>query len=452
MDLKYNGLQIKGDKKMKKKTMITMVVGVLIVCIGFLCIRGYQLSQVEALEMIEQDLCELASESIVEITIEGDTVQSFVKKGTAWENIKHPMVAYNQGLIQNIAYQMGNLQSYKLVKNVQDPTTYGITESSKKIIVKNTEGTSNTYWLGHSVPEENATFIWLEERDKLALVLDIELASVMVPTGEMIEKVVQVPQLQDIQKVELKEKGVTTLLLTKDETWMMHAPFSTKHIVDTEKVETYLQVLENIDMKRLVEDEPKDLVQYGLETPELQLVINDEIIFNFGTKVGNNLYFKMNQEDEVYEIKSGIESELRSIQPFEWISKTIYTPDRKQLSYVEVQHIEEVYRLQLKEAEQVPSLNGQVIEPNVKEEMLKQLEDLKLAKHLTNAKFEETNPRPAELTIRFGYLDGEVITIEFVPYDPSFDLVRREGMIEFATEKKSLVNLVDYLKMHTESK
>ncbi|MEG0386814.1 MAG: hypothetical protein RR582_00605, partial [Niameybacter sp.] len=164
---------------MKKKTMITMVVGVLIVCIGFLCIRGYQLSQVEALEMIEQDLCELASESIVEITIEGDTVQSFVKKGTAWENIKHPMVAYNQGLIQNIAYQMGNLQSYKLVKNVQDPTTYGITESSKKIIVKNTEGTSNTYWLGHSVPEENETFIWLEERDILALVLDIELASVM---------------------------------------------------------------------------------------------------------------------------------------------------------------------------------------------------------------------------------------------------------------------------------
>lgn len=431
---------------MKKKTIIGIVIAILILCAGFGFYKWYQFSQVEALDVVERKLCDLPVEAIKEITIEGETSQTFIRKENNWVNKKHPTVPYNQGLINNIAYQISHLNSYKIAKNVKDITTYGIDENSKKVRVVDGAGTSATYWLGHRVLEENATFVWYEEKDELALVLDIALASVMVSTSEMIEPFVIVPPVEEITKVELKQKGETKVLLSKQSTWMMEAPFSKAHSVKAEQVEAYLQVLETLKKEKLVEDENTNLEHYGLQIPESQIILNDEYVFDFGSKVGGNIYFRMNESDEVFEIQGSIESALQSITPFEWIDKQLYRLDRKQLSYIEIQYLEDIYRLQLKEAKQVPTLNGQLVEPAVKEEILKQVEALQISKNLRNAKFEETNPRAAELIIRFGYLGGEVVATEFVPYDPSFDLIRQGGMIEFATEKKSLLALVDYLK------
>lgn len=434
---------------MKKKTIIGVVTAILILGAGFGFYKWYQLSQVEALDLVQQKLCDLTVEAIKEIKIEGETSQTFIKKDNNWENEKHPTVSYNQGLINNIAYQISHLDSYKMAKNVKDITTYGIDENSKKVRVLDEAGTSATYWLGHRVLEENATFVWYEEKDELALVLDIDLASVMVPTSEMIEPHVIVPSVEEITKVELKQKGETQVLLTKQDSWIMEAPFSKAHRVQAEQVEqieTYLQVLETLRKEKLVEDENLNLENYGLQVPESQIILNDQYIFDFGSKIGSNIYFKMNGSDEVFEIQGSVESALQAITPFEWIDKQLYSFDRKQVSYIEVQYLEDVYRLQLKEAEQVPTLNGQLIEPSVKEEILKQVEALQIAKNLKNAKFEETNPRAAELIIRIGYLGGEEGSTEFVPYDPSFDLIREDGVIEFAAEKKPLLALVDYLK------
>lgn len=431
---------------MSKKTISTLLAIVLCVGIGIGGVKWYEYTQIEALDQEEKPLCNFVPEEISQIVFENDTVQTFVKADGAWENTAHKAVAYNQGLISNVAYQIGHLQSYKIVKNVKDASVYGINQDSSKVIVQNKEGEMATYWLGNSVPEENATFIWYEEKDQLALVKDINLASLMVPTGEMIEPFVYLPQAQDITKIQVKREGEDFVVLTKGETWEMTTPFTTAHKIDETRVNDYISLLETIKKESLIEKEELSLSDYGLEVPELQVVLNDTVTLNFGSKNGGRTYFRMNEEQEVYEIQGNINSDLAAIQPFEWIDKTLYTPERKTLSFIEVQYLDNVYRLDLKEAEIVPALNSVLIDPALKENILKGFETLTIDKHIQDAKLEETNPRPAEITIRYGYLQGEEVVFEFVPYDPSFYLVRHKGAIEFATAKKPLTELVNMLK------
>lgn len=431
---------------MNKKIIGTVVALLLCVGVGVGSVKWYEHTQIEALEVEEKALCDWAPEAIDHIIFEKDSAQTFVKEDGAWQNTAHPTVAYNQGLISNVAYQIAHLQSYKIVRNVKDATAYGINEHSNKVTVQNNSGETATYFLGNKVPEENATFIWYEQKDLLALVKDINLASIMVPTSEMIEPFIHLPQLQDVNKVEIKQNGESFVTLVKDEEWMMMAPFNQAHKVDGEKVETYFSLLERIKKEKVVENTGNHLSEYGLEVPVVQVLLNDEITLSFGSKSGNGVYFKLNEESEVYEIQGNITGLLTNIEPFEWIDKTLYIPERKTLSFVEVHYLEDVYRLDLKDAEVVPALNGASISGEVKENLLQALTTILLDKHIHDAKLEETNPRAAEVVIRYGSLENEEVVFEFVPYDPSFYLVRYEGSIEFATAKKPLIELINVFK------
>lgn len=431
---------------MKKKTLIGISLCVVVIFIGLFLTRWYIDSQVEALEVVETALCDFETSDMMQIDFNEQTTQSFVREGETWVNKAQEGVLYNQGLLKNVAYQMSHLTSYKVLKNVKDISTYGINEHSKMITVYNTMNEVNTFRIGHKLPEENATYIWNDEKEILALVLDINLASIMVPTNEMIDQAFEAPIYSNMTKMRVHKKDQLIMEVEREgDSWNMIAPFSTKHQVLEGQVETYTTLFESIKKDKVVE-EVSDLESYGLVSPELMITLNEGYTLEFGNRQNGLVYFRSSEEAGIYQIKEEAISALYEIEPFNWIDKTLYTFDRKTLKEVVVTKGEQIYTLQLKEAEEVPNLNGYVLEGSTKEMLLSAFEGLSVHSYLSNTSFEENNPRPAEVTIKYVNLDQSEGVLEFVPYDPSFDLFRMDNHIEFSVEKKMILDLMNLLE------
>lgn len=231
----------------------------------------------------------------------------------------------------------------------------------------------------------------------------------------------------------------------ESESWSVGVPFITTHKVLDGQVQDYITLFENIKKEKVVE-EVGDLESYGLASPELLIVLNDEYKLEFGSSQNGLIYFRSSEDSGIYLIKEAAVNTLFEVEPFSWIDKTLYTFDRKALKEVIVTKGEEVYTLQLKESENVPNLNGHVLDGTTKEMLLSALEGLSAYSYLSNTSFEENNPRPAEVTIQYINVDQSEVTLEFVPYDPSFDLFRMDNHIEFSVEKKMVVDLIELLK------
>lgn len=430
---------------MKKKTIIGIVVAIVVIFLGLFITKWYQETQVEALETIEMSLCKFNASDIVQIDFNENGTQTFIKKEDKWINAAQPDVLYNQGLMNNVAYQISKLTSYKIIKNVQDPTVYGINENSKIITAYNTINEVSTYRIGQKLPEENATYVWSDENETLALVLDINLASVMVPTNKMIEPLVQIPVYDQMNQLTITKQDQIVMQMERiDQVWQMNAPFQNTHEVLEGQIESYVGLLGEVKKDKVVENPNKDLETYGLTQPSLSIAINEDYIIDFGNKENGHIYFKTNKDSGIYEVKEENINKLYEVDPFSWITKTLYKPDRKTLKEITVEYTDKTYHLQLKEALDVPSLNGHLIDGSTKETILSGFEGLMIHSYLSNTSFEENNPRPAEITISYTDLSNQVMKLEFVPYDPSFYLLRMDDHIEFSVEKKVLVDF-----MHT---
>lgn len=431
---------------MKRKRIIGIGICISIIFIGLFLTRWYIDSQVEALEVVEVNLCDFEATDIVQIDFNEKATQSFVKEEEVWINKAQEGVPYNQALLKNVVYQISELTSYKVLKNAKDISTYGIDEHSKMITVYNSLNEVSTLRIGNKLPEENATYVWNDEKEVLALVLDINLASIMVPTSEMLDPVFEAPEYDSITSMSMTKKGqLITELERQEDYWIMKAPFTTHRRVLEGKVESYTELFKNIKKERVVE-EVDSLESYGLESPELMITLNGDYTLEFGNTQNGLVYFKSSIDQGIYQIKEETIKALYEIEPFNWIDKTLYTFDRKALKEVVVTKGDKVYTLQLKEAEEVPNLNGYLIEGSTKEMLLSGFEALSAHSYLSNTSFEENNPRPAEMSIKYVNLDDSEVILEFVPYDPSFDLLRIDNQIEFSVEKKMLLDLMSLLE------
>lgn len=432
---------------MKKKSLIVISLLIIGTLIGLCVANWYIDSKTEALEIIEVPLSDFDTSDIIQIDFNEKRTQSFIKQEDKWINQEQPDVYYNQALIKNAVNQISKLKSYKVVKNVQDPAVYGIHENAKMVTIYNTINEASTYRIGNKVPEENATYIWSDEKEVLALVLDINLASIMVPTNEMVDPLLEVPAFDETREIKVSKKGQLIMQAERgaDENWQMKAPFQSVHEVEKGQIENYISLLSAIKKDKIVEENLGDLEKYGLIEPALSITLNDNFTLNFGNIENGYRYFNTTQDTGIYQVKEESVNPISEIEPFTWITKTLYKPDRKTLKEVAIQYMDKNYTLQLKEAVDVPNLNGHLLDGTTKETILKGLEDLVVYSYLSNTSFEENNPRPAEITIHYTDLENQVVTLEFVPYDPSFYLLRINNHIEFSVEKKMLIDFINTL-------
>ena len=111
-------------------------------------------------------------------------------------------------------------------------------------------------------------------------------------------------KIADIEEFSLiKNEETITLEQTKDSTWSISHPL--KAAGDNPETESFLSEIENLEKFRVVEKNPKDLTQYGLQNPTFKIHLKFKegkektLMLGHDSPMGGKIYLKFKNEPKV---------------------------------------------------------------------------------------------------------------------------------------------------------
>ena len=111
-------------------------------------------------------------------------------------------------------------------------------------------------------------------------------------------------KIADIEEFSLIKNAETiTLQQTKDSTWRISQPL--KAAGDNPETESFLSEIENLKKFRVVEKNPKDLTQYGLQNPTFKIHLKFKegkektLLLGHDSPMGGKIYLKFKNEPKV---------------------------------------------------------------------------------------------------------------------------------------------------------
>jgi len=111
-------------------------------------------------------------------------------------------------------------------------------------------------------------------------------------------------KIADIEEFSLiKNEATITLQQTKDSTWGISQPL--KAAGDNPEIESFLSEIESLEKFRVVEKNPKDLTQYGLQNPTFKIHLKFKegkektLLLGHDSPMGGKIYLKFKNEPKV---------------------------------------------------------------------------------------------------------------------------------------------------------
>ncbi|MGL6174118.1 MAG: DUF4340 domain-containing protein [Cellulosilyticaceae bacterium] len=457
---------------MKKKWMLTAIISIIILLVGiFGLMKWNEYRKTEVIEDVETTLCKVKIDEITKVELYEGQALVFTKKGETWLDPEEKELEYEQEKIQQMVSDIADMVSFQTISNIQDQTVYGITENSKLINVYDKNNNIQTFRIGSNVSGQDAVYIWSDSDEVIYLVNYTELAGVFWNREDIVVKDMAVPPLEEIQQVVISE-GEKKFKFSKNskigepdhETWLLEEGFKTEHEVNTLLVEEILIGLESLSRDKFVTTDISNLEKYGLDKPNLTIEINEKYTVKFGQTDGDYTYFKYSGDPAIYKMLTEKLKGFKGIDAFNLIRKQVYVPHVEEMTSIIFEQngkvTEWLFKLpELEETvvdrEEEPKkvlLEGesQVGEITFSQEetqgLLDLLANINYYKPLVNPEVEEKQERAAEISITYNLVDGTHHTFEFIPYDPSYSILRYKGHVEFSVDKKSLVTFLNDFK------
>ena len=162
-----------------------------------------------------------------------------------------------------------------------------------------------------------------------------------VDAGPKQEKVFASVQADQIEELKVKaESGDVTTLTKTSGAWTVVAPMPTiASEVDASSVTSALSALE---IERVVDENPADLKEYGLETPRIEIDFktgggkaSGRLLVGAKTPTGASMYARRNDEKRVFLVAENQNSSLNK-STFDFRDKSVIKIDREKVDGVEV--------------------------------------------------------------------------------------------------------------------
>ena len=110
------------------------------------------------------------------------------------------------------------------------------------------------------------------------------------------------------------ELGANPIVLEKkNNRWRLQQPVAME--ADSDTVESLLSELEFLTAQRIIQDQPLDLAQYGLDHPSKKVRVKTaggEQVLKLGSKtpIGKGMYVQVHDKPQVYVVTEGLEKSL----------------------------------------------------------------------------------------------------------------------------------------------
>lgn len=465
----------------KGKKALWMVAAILLLGITssiFYRIRTEALTTVKVQESI-QKVCDI--EAITRIEYESDEVTQLVKKDGIWENNELGTLKYDQQLMNEWISELQSIETKEIVKRVQDMSVYGISEESTKITLYDSMGNTQIIRLGDIIESEDSLYLQCNEDSFLYIVPYSAAKAVLARPNDFVE-CTDVFHISDIQSLAI-DKGSQMMKLTYEGgEWRLRDYYKIPCYVDKEAIKDLLETVKNLSLEKYI-GTYDNLEAYGLASPQLILVINEDTQVAFGSHSGDNVYVTVNNGEDVYSIDKKLYAAIAAFKPFEVIERQVVHLNYQQIEEVTLTNPQGIYRLDLnpaviESASELPEKplvkpeDKKVTDPKVqevkkiegaasgaidqsaaklnevnlsKEEAKEWIEKIKtslcIEAQLQNPSIEQKEERKAEAVIEYTLKDHSKIKIELIPYDINYYILRYNGAIEFAVNKEKITKL-----------
>lgn len=237
------------------------------------------------------------------------------KKGFEW-NLVEPITAKaDTRAIEKVISDLNSLKVDRFMDHdIDDLSVYGLSQPQIEVIVSLSGGEDRSLLIGRE--EGDSVYIKTDSGEQVFLV-DAEIISKLPDApSDLRDRTIMAFDTNAVNKLELKYAGGSIICEKKSddegEIWQITAPIKTK--ANSAQIDEILRQLHDLKADEFISDEAQDLTIYGLEQPQIQVVIfiegSDAETLLVGKKAGELVYVKATSSESVYLVDAGIVDDL----------------------------------------------------------------------------------------------------------------------------------------------
>lgn len=436
-------------------------------------------------------------EEIVGIEYSAQETVKLNKESGVWKNPESPELKYDQALVKQWVEALHGIQTKEVIKNVQDETLYGISDSSVKMTLYDANGQAQTIQIGSRIEAEDS--IYLKPSENIFVISYEAVKDLLISPNDFLDctKVLQIPE---IEKLNILYKDQKEIQITHQNGWVLEDYYKLTGLLDEEIMNELIRTLNEAKITSYVgTDEALD--KYGLSTPQLVVTLNENLKIAFGKQSHDEVYVVINDGLDVYSMDKAVYKKLADFKAYDAMNKQVLHLNPDEISEVILTNPQGTYHFllnlevaeikqdenntqkqelqqeqeELTEPEQKdqaeesdePNIEnnlGETTDGNIPSEkivakindtMLTQAEadewtskiqeSLWIEAPLQNPTIEQKEERKAEVQMNYVLKDGSKIDIELIPYDINYYILRYNGVIEFAVNKERITKLFNEL-------
>ena len=446
---------------MKNKKQVLLAVIVAVVVLGALSVGIYyyikENTTVKVQERVQR-VCTL--EDISKIEFKEKDLVIIEKEANTWYNPELTYLEYDNELISEWLQTLQTAETVKIVKNVEDESVYGINEQSTMITVYDNMNNSETLRIGNANIDEEIIYI-KNDKDEVLYMIPYEVGQKLLTQPNTFVKYDNKLTIEGINKLQLNYRNEEPMSIELKNDWYLNDYYKIPCKLKQDAIDTLIETVSQLKFTGYI-GTYESLNEYGLEEPQLELIINDEIVLFFGNTTGDHIYAKMGESKDVYIIDQSIYTQIEAFKPFDAIEKQLLYLNLDEIDKIALSNPQGTYELvldtsksidevengtEIKEDEtnlenQFALLNGQALTKEDAQEWVDKIqESLYIEALLQNPQIEQKEERKAEASIEYHLKDGSMIQIELIPYDINYYILRYNGNVQFAVNKDKITKL-----------
>lgn len=285
---------------MKRQKKMIILLGVLAVCVaGTVAVSRIDFE--EKMSEKETAIIDIDSSDITRLAWDYEEEVAFVRQDGTWKYEEDDKMTVDQDLLDEIAENLSQITSDKMVEEVQTLSVYGLSDPSYSITVE-TEDETYEIQIGDETFSDGEIYISIG--DDYVYLTDAELTDeISYSLLDCVQKE-EIPEMESISSLSI-ENGETLDMVYKEDSGYCYSDAYTYYLkegeeyrnLDNEKGESTFSSLSEFSWEECADyyGEDSELSNYGLEEPAAEVSI---------------VYTPVQEEDEEETSKTGEEQEF----------------------------------------------------------------------------------------------------------------------------------------------
>lgn len=419
-------------------------------------------------------ILEFDVEEISKMTLKSqDKTLTLLREGESWiADYPYPIVL-NIRNVEDIAYSFTGLSAEEVVhESPEDLSAFGLDKPSVEASVTLLDGREYTVYLGNRTPVGTMFYLMKEGDPRVFTVWGSHGNHFSYTLDDLRDTQLTEINIQEITYFKLVREGERTIEIVKTQDtpeeqvklgfamWHMVQPYNEYASVHHERFNTLLAALPELEIAKFIDDNPKDLAQYGLDTPIMEFKMKDNqntLHLLFGNDLDEEyIHFMVAGKNSVYAMEKEALESFRLTTPFELFDRFSFIVNIDKVDEIVIETVDAEYNLTItrtveeaekqdEEDEIITTFAVEGREVGDKEFRIFYQTLIGLIVEAENKDVIDNKPH-VTTTFHFNKEDMPDVSIAYVPFNEDFFAVLRGEVAEFLISRQQVYNMINELQ------